>query len=495
MNELRLDYIPEPQLIFGSGQRLESPKDGLFLFGPEHAAKESVTLRIGVIGTKAGITFFNEWISRVRGFVPGKDSSSAQHRPFLGFNAIYSIGLPDKPVSELVVSDEQIDEALLVADRHVAIFRTVDVFSGPIRRFIDEEESVVDVWFVVIPERVFIYGRPKSVVPVAMRVDSGTHMDKQLARELINEPSLFAEDNEAAEPYLYEVNFHNQLKARLLEGPHRAVVQIVRETVVAPGAFLKNNGMPLRAIQDPATVAWNLCTTAYFKSGRRPWRLARVRDKVCYVGLVFKHLLNDAEGSACCGAQMFLDSGDGLVFKGAVGPWRSANTREYHVSREGARTLLATVVDSYKNKEGCYPTELFIHGQTAFNDDEWEGFTDAVPPGANLVGVRIRSSLGEAISTGNASHSPGLRVEAFQSRRISLDPRLYPIFRYISRQRNPQSAPNRSASWRSRSADGDGRCHGFDEAQLQCVHLRRRTASHSSFCKRGRGDFDCWTNA
>ena len=393
MNESRLDYIPEPKLVFGSGQQLESPKDGLLLFGPERVAKENATLRIGVIGTKAGITFFNEWMCRVKGFVPGKESSSAQHRSFLGFNAIYGVGLPDRAVCELIVTDDEIDKTLMVSDRHVAIFRTVDVFSDRIKRYIDEEEAVVDVWFVVIPERVFLYGRPKSVVPVAMRVESGAHMDKKLAKELISEPSLFVEDNEAAEPYLYEVNFHNQLKARLLERPHRAVVQIVRETVVAPGAFLKSNGKPLRAIQDPATVAWNLCTTAYFKSGRRPWRLARVRDKVCYVGLVFKRLLNDAEGSACCGAQMFLDSGDGLVFKGAVGPWRSASKGEYHVSREGARTLLATVVDAYKIKEGCYPSELFIHGQTAFNDEEWHGFMDAVSPGTNLVGVRIRSSL------------------------------------------------------------------------------------------------------
>src|ERR1700722_15213618 len=140
MSELRLDFIPEPKLIFGSGQQLESPKDGLFLFGPEHGVKESATLRIGVIGTKAGITFFSEWISRVRGFVPAKESPSTQHRAFLGFNAIYAIGLPDRPVCELVVSDEQIDEALLVADRHVAIFRTEERFSNPLKRFIAKEE-------------------------------------------------------------------------------------------------------------------------------------------------------------------------------------------------------------------------------------------------------------------------------------------------------------------------------------------------------------------
>lgn len=77
-------------------------------------------------------------------------------------------------------------------------------------------------------------------------------------------------------------------------------------------------GFPLRRVQCPATIDWNLATTAYFKSGRRPWRLARVRDRVSSVGLVFKQVPNAAEGSACCGAQMFLDSGDGLVFKGGA---------------------------------------------------------------------------------------------------------------------------------------------------------------------------------
>src|SRR4029077_20897067 len=124
------------------------------------------------------------------------ESASPQHRPFLGFSPVFGLALPNIPVCELVVTDEQIDEALLVADRHVAIFKTVDVFADPIKRFIDEEESVVDVWFVVIPERVFLYGRPKSVVPAAVRVESDVRMDKKLARELINEPSLFAEDND-----------------------------------------------------------------------------------------------------------------------------------------------------------------------------------------------------------------------------------------------------------------------------------------------------------
>ena len=48
------------------------------------------------------------------------------------------------------------------------------------------------------------------------------------------------------------------MKARLLK--HRIVTQIVRETTLVPEDFKKANGMPLRRLEDPATVAWKLGT-------------------------------------------------------------------------------------------------------------------------------------------------------------------------------------------------------------------------------------------
>ena len=35
-----------------------------------------------------------------------------------------------------------------------------------------------------------------------------------------------------------------------------------------------------RAAQDPATIAWNLATTAFFKAGGKPWKLASVHPGV-----------------------------------------------------------------------------------------------------------------------------------------------------------------------------------------------------------------------
>jgi hypothetical protein len=95
------------------------------------------------------------------------------------------------------------------------------------------------------------------------------------------------------------------LKARLLND--KIVTQIVRETTLAPGDFLKSNGQPKRRVEDSATIAWKLSTGAYYKDGGRPWQLVDVRPGVCYVGLAYKR--RDPTGEdrfAVCAAQMFL---------------------------------------------------------------------------------------------------------------------------------------------------------------------------------------------
>src|SRR6202022_514701 len=126
-------------------------------------------------------------------------------------------------------------------------------------------------------------------------------------------------------------------KARLIDV--KAVIQIIRDTSIASRPSDEAGGRG-RRMQDPATLAWNLCTTSFFKAGGRPWKLANVRDGVCYVGLAFKKSSSEPENrNACCGAQMFLDSGDGLVFKGAIGPWYSAETRDFHLPRREAKRL------------------------------------------------------------------------------------------------------------------------------------------------------------
>ena len=58
---------------------------------------------------------------------------------------------------------------------------------------------------------------------------------------------------------------------------------------------------------------------------------------------------------------MFLDSGDGVVFKGAVGPWYNPKQGDFHLRRKDAKELIEMAMDSYKSKKGSSPRELLIH--------------------------------------------------------------------------------------------------------------------------------------
>ena len=184
-------------------------------------------------------------------------------------------------------------------------------------------------------------------------------------------------------------DFHRQIKAAFLT---ISPTQILRETTLAPTAFLNKAGYPIRKLQDRATVAWNIATGLYYKTQPMPpWRLSGVRPGVCYVGLVFKNLPGGAPDHACCAAQMFLSEGDGVVFRGANGPWKTGDY-EYHLKPDAAKSLIDKVLATYAELHGGPPKELFIHGQASFDDAEWRAFEQAAPPGTNVVGVRIKTT-------------------------------------------------------------------------------------------------------
>lgn len=400
----QLEQLEEPNLAFGYGQMLPDPKDGLFLFGPVIDNAKPAEMRVGVIGTRQGIGRYKKWVAQITNYIPAAKAEQ-HHLAYPGFEAAFKTKWPLEPVAEIEVSGPMLSSTVRIPDGHERVFKTVDLFDQAIRRHLREEENAPAMWFVVIPDDVHRYCRPKSIVPMAERTAVTQRFSTRTAKSLLKAPSLFAEDNDAAEPYRYEVDFHNQLKARLLD--QSAVLQIVRESTLDPEGVNAEATKP-RLLQDPANVAWNLSTTAFFKAGGKPWALAGVREDVCYIGLVFKKTEADGiAGNACCGAQMFLGSGDGVVFKGAVGPWYSPTTTEFHLDEAKAKEIASLVVEAYTAKHGHPPKELFIHAKQHFNEAEWRGFTSAVGSDTKLVGVRIQPS--KEIKLFRMGRSPILR--------------------------------------------------------------------------------------
>jgi hypothetical protein len=396
---------------------MEDPRDGLALFGPFDRGS-LYGIRTGVIGTATGIQEFKAWTARIQ--TPVRTRKPIQSRPpFPGFEAVFQIPLALEPVLELTVDEEDLKKRLYQDDRYQRVFQTVDLFADAIIKAHTEEERKPDVWFVAIPDEVRRYCRPESVIDVDVRVEAKRYFAENLrdnvrrAKELLSQPSLFKEDNEQAEPYAYKEHFRNQLKAKLL--PHKISTQVVRQSTIGNigprGETRREQSEELLQSQ----IAWNISTTAFYKSGARPWKVSGIREGVAYIGIVFKrHNLAGENRSSACGAQMFLDSGDGIVFKGAVGDWFDSTTEEYHLTEEAAKALMTMAVEAYKDKHDKQPpAELFIHGQTRFNWKEWKGFSAAVDERTKLVGVRIRDDKG--LKLFRKTDNPVLRGTAYIS--------------------------------------------------------------------------------
>jgi hypothetical protein len=377
-----IKYFDEPKVEFGFSQISDDCRDGLTLFGP--FKKGSGDVRIGVIGTKNGLIAYNNFSSNVNKPVFTKTSG----RPFFpGFKTIFGINWPINPVVTLELTELEIKTLLDLSNLYERTYQLVTLYLSRIKDYLETEESPVALWYIVIPHELWLNCRPKSASGRA------TYSKQQVETYNSGQTFLFDEDNENIDKYskMYEADsdFHDQMKARILAEKIQTPVQIMLENTLL---FNGKDGKPY-SDDMKAHLLWTQCTSTYYKHGYLPWKLYDIRKGVCYIGLVFKTLQDYQlrNGYACCAAQMFLDTGDGMVFRGNIGPWLSRDEKTYHLDEQSAEDLIKTAIDAYKKNTGDYPKELFIHGRTKFSDEEWEGFAKAVSlcNNVNLVGITI----------------------------------------------------------------------------------------------------------
>ena len=388
MIEPTLKYISEPSLTFGSGQTAIDPRDGLILFGPFDHKRIKGVRNIGIIGSANLRRKMIDYLKRIHGPIVNGDLSIARPN-FPGLESTFGISINFDNIIQLDIKQKDIDEYLKYTDSHQRVHNLVNLYVQPLIRYTEHEEMPVDVWFVVIPEDIYKFGRPNSKIPKSEdNINIGLKKNERNSTQL---DMFFQEEKDTLrEAYEFEVNFHNQLKAKILSA--KIVTQIIRESKIAYENLLTDKQIEEEKKFDTAK-AWNISNTLYYKLGGLPWKLGEIRDGVCYLGLVYKKTESDTKNkNACCAAQMFLDSGDGMVFRGNVGPWWNPTTGEFHLSQQDAFEVVSQSLEAYYNRFECYPNEIFIHAKTFFDDPEWAGFEDAVAGKSKIIGVRIKEN-------------------------------------------------------------------------------------------------------
>jgi hypothetical protein len=387
-----LIFFPEPNLLFGHNQRALDPKDGLTLFGPYESLVPH-TLQIGVIGTQTGVDLYKQFVNRLHTPIISEDHR--KRASFPGFGAVYGVTWPSSPAYESILNESDINQILEVENVYERTFRVVSLYLDSIEKIHREEERSLDLWFVVVPRQVWLRCRPKSPSSDAAIPDIDNIRAFRDGQGILFS-DMEADYEEYSQMLDTSSDFHDQMKARLLERNLVIPIQIILEPTLCFRD--KYHGFEYRKEQMKAHLAWTQSATMYYKLGMLPWKLADIRKGVCYVGLVFKQFEHGKianRGYACSAAQMFLDSGDGTIFRGNIGPWKSGELNEYHLDQTAAKELLTMALDSYLQKNGYYPDEVFLHGRASFKNREWEGFERAISEaGANtkLVGVVIKSS-------------------------------------------------------------------------------------------------------
>jgi hypothetical protein len=390
LSSIIFKHIPEPFLEFSNAQKAIDPRDGLMLFGPYDHTKIKGIRNIGIIGPDSLRKKFIKYLEKIHS--PVSNSTREIARPnFPGLETVFGISINFNNIIQLAVDEKDINTYLKYSDSYQRVYNWVSLYTDKMLLYSSTEEMPVDMWFVVIPECIFKFGRPKQHIPTS---SDNIKIGLRKGERNVDESFLFEEMQDDYDSlntaYNFEVNFHNQLKARVLSA--KIITQIIRIEKIVYEDYLPQEKI-IEEQKFDANKAWNIGTALYYKLGGFPWILNDIRSGVCYLGLVYKKVDADPSNkNACCAAQMFLKSGDGMVFKGNIGDWWNQETHEFHLSKQAAIDVTNQCLHSYYQKFNSYPDEIFIHAKTFFGDEEWSGFEEATTGKSKIIGVRIRSN-------------------------------------------------------------------------------------------------------
>lgn len=385
-----ISVLPEPELEFRFGQRLVDPHAGLALFGPVDAdapGGRPSQITYGVVGTPTGIALFTDFargIARPIVSQPYGDPAADQKGhllwpPFPGFEEVFVAKWPLAPAYTRALDAERLTKAARHNDPYHRAYEAAGMYRDAVRDARERDESF-GLIICVVPDEVWLNCRPRSRVTDG----EGVRTSRQDRKQRREQADLF--DAYRHEEYEMSVDFRRQLKARVME--FNIPIQIIRESTLVFREPVPDDDRTLTALSDRA---WNLSTAFYYKAGGKPWRLGTAREGVCYVGLAFRRSeIEEDDRTACCAAQMFLDTGDGVVFRGKFGPWYSEQSEQFHLSTDAAEELLRGVIDEYRKLDGRPLKEVFLHSRSEISRSEFAGYQKACPSGVKLVGVRVR---------------------------------------------------------------------------------------------------------
>jgi len=182
------------------------------------------------------------------------------------------------------------------------------------------------------------------------------------------------EISEDEKPKEKSYDFRNSLKGKVMK--HGIPVQIIKESTMHQIL----NYVELKKIQkeNPAAFSWNFSTALYYKANGKPWRLAKLRQDTCYVGIsFFVDKLHPDKEIQISMAQVFTHNGEGLVLRGSEVEMNE-HAKQPHLKKNQANSLMKRALAKYIEKSKRNPSKIVIHKSSEFSSEEQDEFNDAI---------------------------------------------------------------------------------------------------------------------
>lgn len=317
LSNFRIIYIPEENLIFGGNQEEKDPRIGLKHFGPYRYSSETTALesiRAGVVGNRPIIEKIKEIHKLITNPIASLEPNKWLYPEFPGMSKTSSFNCTLDLSSnwQETILQSEIEKIINIENVNERIGAAVEMYINKIENILDEDN----------PPHVVICGIPSQIEEYCgisdrtkgAKTPKPTKLEKEI-QKLRKNKQQFLQDwgliiEEEKEIKVKGFDFRNALKGKVMGLKSPSPIQLIREST-ADGILIYDSSQRRRT-QDPASFAWNFSTALYYKANGKPWRLAKLRQDTCFVGISFyKDKLSFNEDMQTSMAQVFTHNGEG----------------------------------------------------------------------------------------------------------------------------------------------------------------------------------------
>jgi hypothetical protein len=367
-------------LLFGGSFPAVDPKLGISLYGPFSTEK---AIKIGIIGDKNTTSQVYNILEHLKQPIEGptEHPNWTQGFPGLSSSSPFRCELVTSSEWWKIITDKDVSPLESFYDVKQRISMAVDVFIRYIKNLLDKEGAQgLDVIICAPPKKMMDLCITAEESRIASRIRTSPR-----PRRRGRKPNFAASQTYLLD-FVPEIkkseyqlafkrtadNFHHFLKARAMMPDVAVPTQLILPYTL--NTYTLPDQPPM---QDEATFAWNLSVALLYKAGGRPWKPEKIPLGTCFVGISFyreRHVYGGQMGTSV--AQVFTPEGEGLVLRGERFSWPAH--RSPKLKKDSARRLLEKVLKLYEGHTHSNPSRVVVHKSSKFNDDELEGFEEAL---------------------------------------------------------------------------------------------------------------------